>query len=78
MQKNKEYLLFLSYIPTTKSYKAVNTRSSFDLQAEGGTSVEKLTSTSTFLDYRKEFKNRDVFIAEVKNAVNLSCSNISK
>lgn len=73
MRKNKEYLLFLSYIPATKSYKAVDARSSFDLQGEEGRSVAKLTSLSTILDRREEFKNRNEFIVEVKNAANLSC-----
>jgi|SoiMethySBSTD1v2_1073268.scaffolds.fasta_scaffold614647_2 hypothetical protein len=78
LRKGKEYLLFLSYIPTTKSYQAVDAKSSFDLQAEDGSSVNKLTSYPTPLDQLKEFKNRDVFIPEVKNAVSLSCPDISK
>jgi hypothetical protein len=73
MRKNNEYLLFLSYIPMTKSYKAVDAKSSFDLQGDGGQSVANLTSLPTFLDYQEEFKNRNGFIIEVSNAINLRC-----
>jgi hypothetical protein len=76
MKKDGEYLLFLTYIPATRSYKATDAKSSFDLMAGGGTGEQtaaKLTSLPTAIDRFDEFKSRDGLLNQVKGSLNLKC-----
>lgn len=70
LKTGRRYLLFLSSVPTTGAYKAVNGRSSFEVDQN---KIVKLTSENIQLD--KDTTDATAFVSGVRAAILTNCTN---
>lgn len=68
------YLLFLRFIPVTGAYKAVGSKSSFQLH---GKAINKLTKEASSLDSVANCKDVDSVVNEIRIALGGGCTKVS-
>jgi hypothetical protein len=68
-----QYLLFLRFIPATGAYKAVGSKSSFQLR---GKAIHRLTKETVSLESETKNTDVDAFVNEIRTALSGGCPTV--